>query len=145
MSPTDRIETLARAIASREAGRALGRATARDLADTLHARLRDAARRFARAAGEAGAPHLDLVRIGPVEPDDKSVRAFQIKIRRGRWEAVAVCKDHGEVTLVGPYKLGEEQGPCNPIHLERDAAESQRLERDLPELLCRLIEIAFAR
>ena len=47
--------------------------------------------------------------------------------------------------LVGPYKLGGEQGPCNPIHLEQDAAESRRLDRDLPELLCRLIEAAFAR
>ncbi len=143
MTPDDGLEDLARRIAAREAGRGDRRAAARDMADRLHADVTACARRFARAVRQAGAPHLDLIRIGPVEPDDKSIRAFQVKLRRGRWEACVVSKDRGEVMLVGPYRLGGEQGPCNPFHIDADPTERQRLDRELPELLGRLIEAAF--
>jgi hypothetical protein len=145
VSSPGRIEQLAREIAAREAERAGRRAAARDLADRLHATARDLLRRFARAAGAAGAPHLDLVRISPVEPDDKSIRAWQFRIWRGRWEAIVVSKDRGEVMLVGPFKPGEPQGPCNPFHLEGAPAERDRLRAELPELICRLIEAAYEK
>ena len=146
MSPGGtRFTTLGREIAAREAGRSDARRRARDLAARLHGEATAAVARFAAAAREAGAPHLDLITISPVEPDDKSIRAFQFKVRRGRFEAIVVCKDRGEVMLVGPFRRGDDEGPCNPIHLEEGQDAQRRIGEDLETLLVNLIEMAFQK
>ncbi|HEY3174569.1 MAG TPA: hypothetical protein VGK94_02280 [Candidatus Polarisedimenticolia bacterium] len=140
-----RIEALAREIASREAGRVDAVERARLLAGELHSEVAAVVSRFAAAARRAGAPHLDLVTVGPVEPDDKSIRAFQFKIRRGRFEAIVVTKDRGEVMLVGPFKRGEAEGPCNPIRQEGRESDRPGIETNLETLLVALIEMSFQK
>ena len=141
---TERLEALAREIASREAGRGPSRARARRLAERLRVEVERAVARFVRAAAEAGAPHLDLIRVGSIDPDDKSVRAFQLRVTRGRHVAIVVCKDRGEVMLVGPFRQGDAEGPCDPIHLEQ-ADSAAQLEDRLEAMLVRLIQVSFQK
>lgn len=142
---SSRIEALAARIAAGEAGRAAARDRARRLAEEIHREVTGAVARFAEAARRAGAPHLDLVEVGPVEPDDKSIRAFQFVIRRGRTRAVVVSKDRGEVMLVGPFREGGDQGPCRPFHLDTPGADPDDPGRALEALLVELIEQACSR
>ncbi len=131
----------------READRLAAREEARRVAVDLKARLDRAVDAFVEAAAAAGSPHLrGLVEIGRVEADDKSVRAFQIRIERGRHEAVIVSKDRGEIMLVGPYRRGEEEGPCNPVKLAGgNLADEQALDDALAALLEALVRQSFAR
>lgn len=140
-----RIEQLARELAQREAPRAPARQRALVLAGWLHEEAVALRGSFAAAAGAAGAAHLDLIEITDVEPDDKSIRAFQFKIRRGRYEAVVVSKDRGEVMMVGPFKKGQDEGPCDPIHHEEGEPDLGVLSGRLEALLAALIEISFAK
>ncbi len=141
---TDRIVDLARRLGAREAERRAARNRAQGIADRIHGEIEDALRAFARAAGEAGAPHLDLMRLDPVEPDDKSVRAFQIRIRRGRFQALIICKDRDEVMLVGPFRRGSAEEPCRAIHLE-DAGANAALDDAIEGILVDLVERSFAK
>lgn len=136
------IETLAKEIAAKEAARLPERRQAEDLAHRLHARARGTLDRFNRAVGEAGAPHLDLVRLGPVEPDDKSVRAFQFRMLRGAWTGLVVTRDKGEIMLVGPFKRGHDEEPCHALPLERGVGA---IEEAIDELVTALIEQSYAR
>jgi hypothetical protein len=140
---SDRIEALARDLAVRESPRVPAREEARRLADLLRRDMVEAARSFAKAAGAAGAPHLDLIRVGEVEPDDKSIRAFQFRVARGRFEAVVVSKDRGEVMLVGPFKRGQAETPCHAVHLDAPEAETLGLDDALEGLLVSLIQESF--
>ena len=115
------------------------------MADWLWQQMSSLRARFVAAADAAGAPHLAIIAITAVEPDDKSIRAFQFKIRRGRYEAVVVSKDRGEVMMVGPYKRGRDEGPCNPIHHEGGEPDRERLAEQLETLLFDLIEMSFAK
>ena len=139
----DRIGDLARTLARREKGRVPGRAAARSLAERLQSLARDAVGRFAVVAAGEGAPHLDLVTVSDVEPDDKSIRAFQVRLTRGRHEAVIVSKDRGEVMLVGPYRKGDTQGPCRPRSEDSDGPDPEALRAAVEDLVADLIEQAF--
>jgi hypothetical protein len=136
------IEALAQEIAAREVGRQEARRRAQDLAHRLHARAREALDRFGRAVREAGAPHLDLVGLDPVEPDDKSVRAFQFRIHRGAFTALVVCRDRGEMMLVGPFKRGHAEEPCHALSLDQGEGA---LEEAIDGLMTALIEQSYAR
>lgn len=140
-----RIEMVAREVARREAGRAQARKRALALAERMREQMTGLMARFLAEVNAAGAPHLNLIEVGPVEPDDKSIRAFQFKIVRGRYEAVVVSKDRGEVMLVGPYKRGQDEGPCNPIHHEESEPDLNRLAEHLEALLSGLIETSFQK
>ena len=145
MRTSDRIESVARKVAAREAGREEARARARELADWLRGEMTSLRDRFLSTARAAGVSHLDLIEITDVEPDDKSIRAFQFKIRRGRYEAVIVSKDRGETMMVGPFKRGQDEGPCNPVHHEGGDPDRALLTRHLETLLADLIELAFQK
>jgi len=145
MTTTGRIETIAREVAAREAGREQAREDAHDLAEWLRMQMSSLRTRFLDAAGAAGVNHLDLIEITSVEPDDKSIRAFQFKVRRGRYEATVVSKDRGETMMVGPYKRGEQEGPCNPIHHEDSEPNRELLAGNLESLLVALIEMSFTK
>lgn len=140
-----RIEAVASEVAAREAGRAQARQRARELADWLRQRMLSHRARFVAAVEAAGASHLDLIEITAVEPDDKSIRAFQFKIRRGRYEAVVVSKDRGEVMMVGPFKRGQDEGPCNPIHHQGGDPDRELLADHLETFLSALIEMSFTK
>ena len=142
-----RLRQLGEEVGRREADRLAARDEARRVAEDLRARLERALDAFAGAAAAAGSPHLrGLLEVGPVEPDDKSVRAFQIRIERGRHEAVVVSKDRGEIMLVGPYRRGEEQGPCNPVTLAGESlADDQGLDDALESFLEALVRQSFSR
>ena len=145
MMSTGRIEEAAREVARREAGRGQARQRARVLADWLKERMTALNARFVATVKAQDAAHLDLIEITSVEPDDKSVRAFQFKIRRGRYEAVVVSKDRGEVMMVGPFKKGQDEGPCHPIHHEGGEPDRELLAQQLEALLSDLIEMSFAK
>lgn len=136
------IETLAKEIAAKEAARLPDRRKAEDLAHRLHGRARATLDRFNVTVREAGAPHLDLVRLEPVEPDDKSVRAFQFRLLRGAWTALVVSRDKGEVMLVGPFKRGHDEEPCHALPLERGTGA---IEEAIDDLVTTLIEQSYAR
>ena len=142
---TGRLEALARSLAEREQGRRHDRELARQRAERLRVEVEEALQRFAAAAAAAGAPHLGhLVAVGPVEPDAKSVRAFQFLVARGRHEGIVVSKDRGEVMIVGPYRRSQEQGPCNPVQLRGDELGGEALDAALEAFLVALIEQAYA-
>jgi len=142
---TDRIARLAGALAGREAGRVEARRAARELADRLHGEAERALEVFRRVTREQGAPHLDLIRLGPVEPDAKSVRAFEFRIRRGRHVAIVVTKDRGEVLMVGPFRRGETEGPCRPVRSDGGEGSLPDPSAALEALLADLIEAAFTK
>ena len=142
---TSRIESLAREIAAREAGRAGSRAAAQRLAEELHAEVTAAVERFAATLRESGAPHLDLITVGQVEPDDKSIRAFQVKVCRGRWIGLIVTKDRGEIMLVGPFQRGADEGPCNPVLFAEGEPALEKARGPLERLLMSLIEASYRK
>ena len=141
----DLIKALGREIGAREAQRSGPKREAHALAVKLRAELAEAVSLFVRTTVSEGADHMDVIAVGPVEPDDKSVRAFQIRITRGRYLAFVVTKDRGEVMLVGPFKRGEPEGPCHAIHLDEGPQAAAELEHSVELLLVRLIEQAFGK
>jgi hypothetical protein len=63
------------------------------------------------------------------------VDCLQIRVRRGRWEALVVAKAKRKITLVGPFRSGGEEGPCHDLALD-DPLIVGRVE-DLVEALIR--------
>lgn len=106
-----RLTEKGRSLGAREAehGNALARASA--CAATLRERVESALDAFHRAASEAGAPHL-CVSLSEVRTDDKHLRSVEFDVTRGRYKAIVTAKSRGDVTLVGPFRLGRTEGPC---------------------------------
>jgi len=100
----------------------------------LRARAEHCVGAFCRAVTDRGAAHLADVHVGPVEPDEKRVGSLQFKVRRGRWEIVCVVKPRQAVVLVGPYRQGKPERPCQEHPLPSRAAEDA-----LDELLLRFL------
>jgi len=146
MSSGDPLEQIGRDLARREAGRGPARDAARRRAEWMRARVEVLLKRFTEAAVREGVPYLGaLVEIGPVEPDDKSVRAFQFTLRRGRHEGIVVSKDRKEIMLVGPFKRYQEEGPCNPVQLREDRMDDATIEAALETFLLAFLERSFAK
>ena len=95
---------------------------------------------FRSAVCKKGSEHLGHIEVGPVEPDAKHVDCIQFTIARGRFEAVCVAKAKGVITLVGPYKRGKTEKPCNDYELSGSETEA-----GLEELLLELIRQASER
>ena len=138
-SPTDlgeRLEALGREIGSREAPFRDDLTRARGVAERLRERVAQALGRFHRAAAEAGAPQLEAI-VSDTRADDKHLRAVQFDMARGRYRAIVTVKARGEVTLVGPFRAGKDEGPCRTFPIdsdgEIDAALAGFLERFLEE------------
>jgi hypothetical protein len=106
-----RLEALGRTLGVREAEHRAGLDAARACAESLRAEIAAALERFHRAAAEAGAPHL-RVDLSEIRPDDKHLRAVEFELGRGRHKAIVTAKSRGEVTLVGPFRSGKNEGPC---------------------------------
>lgn len=135
----ERLAALGRSLGEREAAERDALAAARSRADALHARVAAALARFHDAAGKAGAPHL-TVEIGAPRLDDKHVRAVQFDLRRGRTTAIVTVKSRGEITLVGPFRMGKAEGPCHSFPFDAD----DELRDGLGDFLARFVEEAVA-
>ena len=120
MSLEQKMSALGRTIGEREAQHADSLARAREKANQLRARVAQAIDAFQDAATEAGAPQL---RLDVSEPriDDKHLRAVEFELRRGRHTAIITVKSRGDVTLVGPFRQGKNEGPCRSFPLDADA------------------------
>lgn len=76
----------------------------------LHARVAAAIEHFNSLVADA-APQLG-VSLSEPRSDDKHLHATQFDLERGRYRAIVTVKSKGEVTLVGPFRLGKAEGPC---------------------------------
>jgi hypothetical protein len=132
----DRLGSLGRELAERERPHAEGLARARKAAERLHAIVADALAAFHEAARAAGAAQL-AVELGAPRTDDKHLRAVQFDLRRGRHAAIVTVKSRGEVTLVGPFRQGKDEGGCKTFPIdataEVESALGDFLERFLAE------------
>ena len=136
-----RLVARGRALAQREAAHADALALARALADALHARVADALDAYHQATRSA--PQL-AVQQGEVRHDDKHLHAFEFDVRRGRHRVIVVVKSRGEVTLVGPFHMGKDEGPCRRISFEAGDVDSPgaALNEGLGDLLEAFLEEA---
>jgi len=134
-----RLEAVGRRLGAREAEHAGALAEARSRAEKLRARVADALDGFHAGARASGAPHLE-VELSEIRVDDKHVRAVQFELARGRQRAVVTVKSRGEVTLVGPFQAGKNEGPCAtfPVGAQEEVA------RALGDFLERFLEVAAA-
>ena len=135
MSLDQRMDTLARGVVSRHARHADELSRARDQATVLHGKVVAAIDRF-NGAVAAAVPDLH-VSVTPLRVDDKHLHALEFDLERGRHRAIVTIKSKGEVTLVGPFRAGKNEGPCRsfPFGEEADLAEAlgDFLERFLEE------------
>jgi hypothetical protein len=134
---TARLEALGRSLGEREAGHREALEAARACAAELRGRVVEALERFHAAAAAAGAPHL-RIEVGEIRVDDKHLRAVEFDVQRGRYKAIVTAKSRGEVTLVGPFRIGKVEGPCLSFPFEARA----ELGRALPDFLARFVEEA---
>ena len=134
-----RLSALGAELGARESGDRESLERARQTADELHQVVVRALEAFHQSAAAAGSPHL---RIETTEPalDQKHVRAMEFEVRRGRTVGIVTVKSRGDVTLVGPFRRGKNEGPCRSI-----AAEDQdELRQALSEFLGQVVEEASA-
>jgi hypothetical protein len=110
-SLAERLGALGRSLGGREAAHGAALEQARTCAERLRADVDAALERFHEEAASAGASHLRVV-LGPVRPDDKHLRSIEFDLERGRHRAIVTVKSRGEVTLVGPFRAGRDEGPC---------------------------------
>ncbi len=132
-----RLGPLGRDLGGREAEHAASLEQATRCAEHLHARVGAGLDAFHAAATEAGAAHLKVLLSGP-RLDDKHLRSVQFDLTRGRHRAIVTVKSRGEVTLVGPFKRGKNEGPCKTFAIEDEAS----IESALGDFLVALIEEA---
>ena len=137
MGLSDRMEELGQTLGTREAEHSAALDAARDKAESLRATVCQAFSRFHSAAEKVGAAHL-RIDVGPVRLDEKHVRAIEFDVTRGRYRTVITVKSRGEVTLVGPFRRGGDEGPCRTFPIDADA----EIETALGEVLERFLEEA---
>jgi len=106
-----RLAVAGRTLGEREAAFRPALAEAHKRCEALHAVVGDAIASFHASAADSGAPHL-RVDVGPVRLDEKHVRAIEFEVRRGRHVGIVIVKSRGDVTLVGPFRSGKDEGPC---------------------------------
>jgi hypothetical protein len=136
LSLNERIEALARDVVQREQAHAEAIERARSKAQALHGIVESALSRFNALVGES-VPHLE-VSVTPPRTDDKHLHAVEFDLERGRHRAVVTAKSKGEVTLVGPFRAGKNEGPCRSFPFDAD----EELEEALGDLLERFLEEA---
>jgi hypothetical protein len=133
----DRLARVGRRLAEREAREAQGLPEARRRAEALHALVTSGLAAFHEAVRGAGAPQISVELSSP-RLDDKHIRSVQFEVRRGRHLGIVTVKSRGEVTLVGPFRTGRNEGPCLSFPF---GAETE-LEKALADFLERFLEEA---
>lgn len=139
MSPEDfreRLAAVGRTLAGRESEHRSGFEEAWKRAEALRQQVAGGLEGYHEAIARAGAPQLE-VELGPVHTDEKHVRSVEFALARGRHRALFIVKSRGEVTLVGPFRTGKNEGPCQSVgwdaKAELDAALLPFLESFLEE------------
>jgi hypothetical protein len=107
----DRFQRLGREIGEREHAHAEDLAFARRCIEELRSAVAALIDEFHLAARASGAGHLEI-EVSEIRTDDKHLRAVEFEIVRGRHCAIFTAKSRGEVTLVGPFRKGKNEGPC---------------------------------
>jgi hypothetical protein len=138
MSLKERMEAVAQAVTQREALHADDVAGARARADALFSQVSTAVEGFNAVVAEQ-IPDL-RVSVRPPRIDDKHLHATQFDLERGRHRAIVTVKSKGEVTLVGPFRAGKNEGPCRSFPFDAGA----ELEDALGDFLERFLEEAVA-
>ena len=128
MSLEDKMAELGRTLGAREAEHADGLERAQAKAKQLRDQVSRAFDRFHEAASAAGAPHLQVA-ISEPRLDAKHLRAIELELERGRHRAVITVKSRGEVTLVGPFRQGKDEGPCRSFPIDADSSASGEVIR----------------
>jgi len=133
----ERLCALGRSLAAREAEHRARLDEAWREAERLHGLIADALAGLHTALDEQGASYLRVV-LGPVRLDEKHVRAVQFELLRGRAVALVTVRSRGDVTLVGPFRAGKTEGPCQSVVWTDPTA----VEQALGEFLERFLEQA---
>lgn len=115
-----RLAELGHTLGARESTHAAALQAARRQLDPLRQRVASAIDAFHRAAASAGAPHL-RVDLSDLRVDEKHLRAVEFELSRGRHKALVIAKSRGEITLVGPFRAGKVEGPCQSFPFEAGA------------------------
>lgn len=110
----ERLAQVGETLARREQEHQEGLAEAWKHAQALREAVAEGLEGFEAAISKAGAPQLS-VELGPVRTDEKHVRSVEFEVMRGRHRALVIVKSRGEVTLVGPFRTGKAEGPCQSI------------------------------
>lgn len=139
MALADELSEIGRRLASREAEEAAKLQHVRTRAGEIHARVKVGIDAFQKAAGEAGAAHLE-VELSDPRIDDKHLHSVQFDVVRGRHRVIVTVKSKGAVTLVGPFKDGKEEGPCKRHDIDDDAG----IDAGLSKVLADFLEAGFA-
>ncbi len=137
MALNERLKAIGEALRDREMGNAEALSVAWKRIEEIHGRVKDGLAGFESGAGDVG--HL-AVSLSEPRVDDKHLHAVQFDVSRGRHRVIVTAKTKGVVTLVGPFRDGDTEGPCKRIDLDDDAAIDAGLEAVLADFL----EAAFA-
>lgn len=133
---TDRLSELGRSIGERESSHREGLTRARHCIEGLRDRIERGLEAFHISVSKAGAPHLEIA-LGDIRTDDKHLRSVEFDLVRGRYKAIVTAKSRGDITLVGPFRIGKTEGPCRTFPFEAtdeiDAALVTFLEHFLEE------------
>lgn len=133
---TGRMSELGRVIGERESAHCAGITQARNCVAGLRDRVEKGLNAFHIAVTKAGAPHLEIA-LSEIRTDDKHLRSVEFEIIRGRYKAIVTGKSRGDITLVGPFRMGKAEGPCRTFPVdateEIDAALVIFLEQFLEE------------
>ncbi len=135
----ERLAGVGERIGTREAEHAEALGVARAKAESLHGLVATALEAFHAAAAKVGSSHLEVGLSAP-RLDDKHVRSVEFDVTRGRTRAIVTVKARGEVTLVGPFKAGQSEGPCRSFPWDA----SPEIEAALGDFLERFLEEAAA-
>ncbi len=134
-----------RTLGEREAPHREGLEAARATANALHARVSAALEHYHAAIQTAGSPHL-RVEIGDPRLDHKHVRSYEFVLKRGRHRGLFILKSKGQLTLVGPFREGKTEGPCQRIQLPYSgssaAASNDEVDAAIIEFVSKFLEEA---
>ena len=128
---------LGRSLGEREASHREALEGAGRLAGELHTSVAKAIEAFGAGLADAGAEHL-RPRVGEPRTDDKHVRSVEFDLQRGRHRAIVTVKSKGQVTLVGPFQAGKNEGPCQSFGWE----DRSGIDAALGDFLAKFLEEA---
>ena len=134
---SERLCALGEALAEREAEHAGALDQAFREAARLRARVAEAVNELHALLAARGMAHLRIT-LGEPRLDDKHIRAVQFELSRGRTVALVIVKSRGDVTLVGPFRAGKTEGPCESVPW----VQASTLELTLADFLERFLELA---
>lgn len=138
MSLNERMKVIADGVAERERRHADDMTRAAEMLHGLRADVSAAIDTF-NAGVAKDVPHLTIA-VSPVRLDEKHLHAHEFELARGRHRALVIAKSKAEITLVGPFQTGKNEGPCRTFPF---AAESE-LEHALEDFLERFLDEATA-